>query len=299
MMPNTDEIKPFELEEEDDKEIKKLADEHDAIFLCIIAPFTPLRVAPRRMLFPQFSTPDEYVIEKFVGKVNKKFSQKKRPTLYILIHSPGGAVSTSYMIARVLRNNFNKIVGFIPHMAASGASLVALSCNELVMGDISYLTSIDPHYDTDGETIFALSIVRSFNNLQGILGTKTEDEISYPYRHLTQSITAEKYDVATHSLMMVENYARELMHKSGYKGEEIKKIIEGMLYEIETHEQLIPIEKAKELGIKVKHIKEDKSHQRCWEIMKKWLEKYYLQPSPVHVIRYCFPSKRKRFKKKK
>lgn len=291
------EIRPFELQEEVDENIKKVCDEHNVIALCIIAPFTPYRVAPRRVVFPQFSVPDEYVVEKFVGKVGEKFSRKNRPSLYLLIHSPGGAVSSSYMIARVLRNSFKRIVGFVPHIAASGASIVALACNELIMGEISYLTSIDPHYDIGDETIYALSIVRSFNNLEGILGTKAEDEISYPYRHLIQSITAEKYDAATHALKMVEGYASELMRKAGYADEEIKKVMNGMLYEIETHEQIVPIEKAKEIKIKVKHFSEDKSYSECWEVMKKWLEKYYLQPSPVHVVRYCFPRQGKQFKR--
>jgi hypothetical protein len=286
------EVKPFKLAEEENATVKELANKYNAIALCMVAPFAPLRIAPRRSLSASFSYPDEFVLEEFINTVREKFPQKEnRPALYLLLHSPGGTVSSSYMVARTLRNNFNKIVGFIPHIAASGATIVALSCNEIVMGDISRLSGIDPHYDTDGETIFPLSIVRAFKNLEAILGTKTLDEISYPYQHLVQSITAEKYDEAVHALTMVEGYTTELLQKAGYNDKEIEKIINGVLYDIEAHEEVITFERAKELGIKIKHFSEDNSYSECWKVMKEWLTKYFLKPSPIHFIKYCVPSK--------
>jgi len=195
------------------------------------------------------------------------------------------------MVARTLRSNFNKIIGFVPHIAASGATVVALCCNEIVMGDISRLTGIDPHYEIDDETVYPLSTVRAFKNLEEILGTKTLDEISFPYQHLVQSITAEKYDEATHTLKMVEDYASEVMKKAGYTDNEIKKIIDGVLYDIEAHEEVITLDRAKEIGIKAKHFREDNQYSECWKVMKGWLNKYFLQPSPIHFIKHCVPNK--------
>jgi hypothetical protein len=282
---------PFKLKEEEEDTVKKLANKCNTISLCIIAPFAPLRVAPKRSLTASFSFPDEFVLEEFIDIVQEKYPNKeKRPPLYLLLHSPGGTVSSSYMVARTLRSHFDKIIGFIPHIAASGATVVALSCNEIVMGDISRLSGIDPHYDMGGETIFPLSTVRAFRNLEKILGTKTLDEISYPYQHLVESITAEKYDEATHSLQMVEDYTTELMKKAGYTDEEIEKVINGVLYDIEAHEEVITLDMAKEMGIKAKHFREDAQYSECWKVMKAWLNKYFLQPSPVHFIKYCIPN---------
>jgi hypothetical protein len=281
----------FELIEEKDAKVQKISNDCGAICLCLVAPFAPLRIAPRRYARARFSYPDEFLIEDFVEKVVEKFPNKKdRPPLHLLIHSPGGSVESSYMVSRVLRNAFNKIVGFIPHIAASGATVMALSCNEVVMGDISRLSGIDPYYETDDEVFYPLSVVRAFNTLQKFLGTKELDEISYPYQHLVQSITAEKYDLATHSLKMVEGYVRELMTKSGYSKKQIGEIIDGTLYDIEAHEEIIPFDRAKKFGIKVKLFNEDENYHKCWKVMKEWLKTYWLKPSPVHFIRYCFPS---------
>ena len=283
---------PFMIKEEEDENVKKMSGEINSIAFCIIAPFAPLRIAPRRSLAASFSFPDEFILEEFVYGVIEKYPKKEdRPPLYLLLHSPGGTLSSSYMVARILRNNFNKIVGFIPHIAASGATLIALCCDELVMGDISRVTGIDPHYDTDGETFYPLSTVRAFQNLENLLGAKTLDEISYPYQHLVQSVSAEKFDEATHALKMVEGYATELMKKAGYDEKQIDKIVKRLLYNIEAHEEVIPLEKAKELGLKVKHFNEDVHLSGCWKTMKVWLQKYFLKPSPVHFIRHCFPCK--------
>lgn len=279
----------FALEEETNQSVKEYSVECNANLLCIIAPFAPLRVAPERTLRARFSYPDEFVLNEFVSKVIDQYPEKEeRPPLKLLIHSPGGAVSSSYMVARVIRHTFNHITGFIPHIAASGATVLALSCNEVVMGHISRFTGIDPFYLVEGEVSRPLAIVRAFDHLQDLLGTKTLGEISYPYRHLVSTITAEKYDEATHSLKMVENYATELMEKAGYESDKIKKIVDGVLYDIESHEEVIPYDKALEMGINVKYFNEE-PYTACWEIMQMWLRQYYLRPSPIHIIKYCFP----------
>jgi len=58
----------------------------------------------------------------------------------LLLHSYGGGVDSAYMIAKTLRKNFSKIRVYIPHVAASGATLIAISADEIVMGEISRLS---------------------------------------------------------------------------------------------------------------------------------------------------------------
>lgn len=267
-----------------------MADKFGVACLCIIAPFAPLRIAPKRYIPASFSYPDEFVLENFIDLIIDKYPKKEeRPNLYLLLHSPGGSVSSSYMVARTLRSHFNKIVAFIPHIAASGATVVALSCDEIIMGNISRLSGIDPTYESDGQNVSALSVVRAFKYLENMLETKTLDEISYPYQHLVRTITAEKFDEATHTLDMVEKYATELMAKAGYAEEQIDAIVHALLFEIEAHEQVITLDSAKELGIKAIHFSNKPEYSECWKIMKEWLNKYFLEPSPVHVIKYCIP----------
>lgn len=278
---------PFVAQEEDDADVKHHLKSCKAIMLCIIAPFPALRVAPERWLSASFSYPDEFAIEDFVEKVSKQYPNKdSRPALHLLIHSPGGSMSSSYVTAKVLRESFNEIVAFVPHMAASGATVLSLACNTLVMGNISRLTSIDPYYETDTEVVSPLAIVRAFAKLERELGMKTLGEISYPYKHLVDSISAEKYDLATHALTMAEKYVTDLMEKAKYKKDIISKVLEAVLYRVDLHEEVLLAERAKSIGLNVESYATPKWSD-CWNTARAWLKKYYLHPSPAHVIKYC------------
>lgn len=290
----------FSARAEELEDVTKHMKSCNAIMLSIISPFTPLRISPARSIVPSFGFPDEFAIEDFIEKVTEKYPDKeKRPPLHIVIHSPGGTVSSSYVTSKVLRENFKEIVGFIPHMAASGATILSLSCNKLVFGNISRLTGINPIYFSDGGISSPLSVLRSFDKLEEELATKAENEISYPKKHLLKTITAEELDDASHVMDLVEQYTSELMNKAGYKETEVKKVITDLLYDVDAHEQVFLLDIVKKIGINAIHIKEEPKLNECWNVARKWLFKYYLQPSPMHVIRYAFPSNSKSHSKNK
>ncbi|MGP8124492.1 MAG: SDH family Clp fold serine proteinase [Nitrososphaerales archaeon] len=279
----------FTVEEEKDPKVVSHVNSCGSVMLSIVAPFSPLRVAPERNVYASLNFPDEFVLEDFIDKIDERYPDvEDRPPLHFLIHSLGGSASTSYITAKILRENFKEIVGLVPHVAASGATILALSCNSLVFGNISHLSGIDPSADTPRGRVSALSIVRAFDTLEEKLGTMTEGEISYPYRHLLSSITAEKYDDATHALSMVDSYTTDLMEKAGYTKDEIHKILHGVLYDVDAHEEVIMLDRAQELGIKAQFHRNTK-HSECWKVARGWLHKYYLEPAPSHVIKYCLP----------
>ena len=153
------------------------------------------------------------------------------------------------------------------------------------MGDISRLTGVDPSVGG----IHSLNTVRAFDNLVNVFSTRTAEETPYPFRHLVESITAERYDEAIHTLELVNNYISELMEAANYSNDDIKNIINGLLYQVQSHEEVFMLERVKELRVKAKHYSEDERFERAWVVMKGWLKKYYLQPSPVHIIKYALP----------
>ncbi len=72
-MPERSQI--FTIEEEQEASVKTHSTSCNVVLLCIIAPFTPLRVAPERELFAQFTFPDEFVIEEFIDRVDERYTQ--------------------------------------------------------------------------------------------------------------------------------------------------------------------------------------------------------------------------------
>lgn len=277
----------FRAEEETDEEIKKLATKKHTCLLALIAPFVPERVAPGRAVYAELRYPEEFMIEEFVSLAKEALGKTKEVPLYLLIHSPGGLASSAYVIASVLRETFSEIVAFVPHVALSGATLIAAAANKVVMGDISQLSPIDPYYREDDKVVYALSVISAFRNLEDYFRTRTPEEASYPWRRLADLLDPQTLDRAARLLTMTERLLKELLERAGYDENRGEKITEALVRQPVLHEEVLRYNKAKEIGLNVEHY--TKGYSDTWNIMRKWLRKYYQQPSPVHITRYVIP----------
>lgn len=66
--------------------------------------------------------------------------------LDIILHSPGGSAEAAESMVEFIRERFDHVRVFVPIAAMSAATMVALSANELVMGQHSQLGPIDPQF---------------------------------------------------------------------------------------------------------------------------------------------------------
>lgn len=66
--------------------------------------------------------------------------------LDLILHSPGGSAEAAESIVTYLRKRFDHIRVFVPVAAMSAATMVALSADEIVMGQHSQLGPTDPQF---------------------------------------------------------------------------------------------------------------------------------------------------------
>ena len=66
--------------------------------------------------------------------------------LDLIIHSPGGSAEAAESIVEYLRQRFSHIRVVVPLAAMSAATMIALSADEVVMGQHSQLGPIDPQF---------------------------------------------------------------------------------------------------------------------------------------------------------
>lgn len=64
--------------------------------------------------------------------------------LDLVLHSPGGSAEAAEQVLNYLRTQFDYVRCFVPLQAKSAATMVALGCDEIVMGRHSELGPIDP-----------------------------------------------------------------------------------------------------------------------------------------------------------
>ena len=69
------------------------------------------------------------------------------PELDLILHSPGGSAEAAEALVHYLRTRFDHIRVFVPIAAMSAATMLALSADEIVMGDHSQLGPIDPQFN--------------------------------------------------------------------------------------------------------------------------------------------------------
>ena len=73
-------------------------------------------------------------------------SNVQEKNLDLILHSPGGQAEAAESIVDYLRCRFDHVRIFIPIAAMSAATMIALSANEIVMGEHSQLGPIDPQF---------------------------------------------------------------------------------------------------------------------------------------------------------
>lgn len=177
----------------------------------------------------------------------------KSKGLDIILHTPGGNTAATESIVNYLRSLFgNDIRAFIPQIAMSAGTMIALSCKEIVMGKQSNIGPIDPQFGG----MSCAGVIEEFQN--AINGIKA-DPASAP---LWQVIISKYHPtflgdcqkaIDWSDKMVTEWLCTNMLTDHEAPEEDAKKIVEtlGSHKETFTHAKHIHIDECKKLGIKV------------------------------------------------
>lgn len=83
--------------------------------------------------------------------------------LILILHTPGGMAEAAETIVDYLRSKFARIDAYIPTYAMSAGTMIALSCDTIVMGRQSQLGPTDPQLLVGQRPFSAHSIVAQFD----------------------------------------------------------------------------------------------------------------------------------------
>jgi hypothetical protein len=262
--------------------LQEIANADKSAVLAFIAPYIPVRVSPVETQSASIGLSEEFAILFAIEEIKAKKIDK----LHFLINSPGGYVHSSYKIAKLLRCSFAEIKAYVPHLAASGGTLMALAANEVIMGPMSHLTPIDTQVFYKGQFVSSYSLSRALSRLTEYFAKITKDEAPYPWRAMTDKLDPILMEEWSSYLSEMGRYASELTHLSGYKPEEIRRIIDALVFPAEPHNFVIDKDRAEKIGIRISKSDEDITRLK---VMKAWLTEYMLKESQKHIIRYLLP----------
>lgn len=277
--------------EETDEILCDIAAKEGAVLLAFIGPYRGLIVSPVHILRPEIGIEDEFGIETAIKDIKDRRPDINK--LYLLVNSMGGGMSSSYKVARALRTNFKEITAFVPHIAASGGTLIAVCANKIVMGLMSQLSPLDVQIPYGETSVSVNSFIFSYRRWKRELATTLPEAISYPDKHLVDELDPIIQEEVASIIATGVNYVEEILTLAGYK--EAKEIAYKLTFDLGVHSQVIHYELAKRIGLSVIP---DEEKVELWDVMRKWLREYLYNPAGTNFIKYVIPPKPSIDKKK-
>jgi ClpP class serine protease len=168
----------------------------------------------------------------------------------LILHTPGGLVLASLQIARALKRHRGKVTVFIPHYAMSGGTLIALAADEIVMSPHAVLGPVDPQLmEYPAPSLLKLLEKKPLSSI--------EDR------------TLIFADIAEKAIRQLRIALEDLLSEN-YPSETCQRVATFLTEGHFTHDYPITIEKARELGLKVRE-----------DLPQEILELLSLYPQPI------------------
>ena len=183
----------------------------------------------------------------------------------IFLHSPGGSAESTERIVNLLRENFSHIRFFIPNSAYSAATMLALCGDEILMDERSTLGPIDPQIiitTPQGITSAPVQdILDGFDKIRQIL--KDDPGAIGAYLPMIQKYDLYIFETCENAKKLARSLAQEwlklyMLKDRPQKNSTAKKIVKKLVEHGEhlSHNRPIGIKKCKELGLKIKDLRE-------------------------------------------
>lgn len=224
-------------------------------YLRILSKYTERNVIAYYSGFMQFPSARQISIEDedknaFMQMV---YGMDRSKGLDLILHTPGGDIAATESLVYYLRQMFGTdIRAFIPQMAMSAGTMIALSCKEIIMGKQSNLGPIDPQYSG----ISCAGVLKEFS-------TALEDVNKNPSSAAVWASIIGKYHptflgdcenaIRWSKTIVTEWLESNMLIRSKNKKEKAEKIVNALSDHDGTfaHNRHIHMDELKSLGVKV------------------------------------------------
>jgi len=150
----------------------------------------------------------------------------------LILHTPGGLVLASELIAHALCRHPARVTVFVPHYAMSGGTLLALAADEIVMDENAVLGPVDPQLGRyPASSILTVTQIKDVN--------ETDDE------------TLILADMSKKAVSQVKQTVVEILMGNGMEEGKAQEIAEALSSGRWTHDYPIGAEEAQKLGLPI------------------------------------------------
>jgi hypothetical protein len=182
--------------------------------------------------------------------------------LDLFLHTPGGEIAATESIIDYLRAMFGDIRAIIPQLAMSAGTMVACSCNEIVMGKQSSLGPIDPQLNG----LPAHGIIEEFRRAQREI--KLHPERVPVWQPIIAKYQPTLIGECEKAIKWSQEMVFERLKTCMFKGQvdaarRAKRVIKelGDHALTKSHSRHISIDRAKQIGLKILDMESDQKLQ--------------------------------------
>jgi len=179
--------------------------------------------------------------------------------IYLFIKSSGGNGQASLRIVNLLRQYCKEVVAVIPLECASAATMITLGTNEIQMGPMAYLTSVDTSLthslspiDRDNDRV-SVSL-DELNRVVKLWQAQGSDKSENPYQQLFQHVHPLVIGAVDRAESLSIMLCKELLAYHIEDEQEAENIAATLNSKYPSHGYPILIEEAKRIGLKVNHL---------------------------------------------
>lgn len=200
--------------------------------------------------------------------------------LDLFLYSRGGAVEVPWRIVSMLREHCKRLGALIPFRAHSAATLIAMGCDEIVMGPKAELGPIDPVLPrravhegsaTTEEDVLVEDVMSYVAFLKNQAGLASESLMAEQMRILSERLSpwtvGKVYRMHSH----IRELAAKMLtaHADPLGPEEIGRIVDALAERSHSHGQAITRNEAKELGLPL-HAAEPGLEAAMWSLLEEY-----------------------------
>lgn len=196
----------------------------------------------------------------FMAVINKLDRAKG---LDLVLHTPGGNVSSTESIVNYLKSMFgNDIRAIVPQIAMSAGTMIACACKSIIMGKQSNLGPIDPQFGPYP----AHGILEEFENAKKDILKQPENIVVWReiLKKYNPTLIGECEKAITWSETMVSEWLKNNMFANdGDKDSKVGKIISflGSHNATLSHSRHIHMKELQDIGLVIKEMEQDQELQ--------------------------------------
>ncbi len=181
--------------------------------------------------------------------------------LLLLLHTPGGLAESAETIVDYLWSKFPSIDALIPTYAMSAGTMIALGCQNVIMGNQSQLGPTDPQLIFDGRPYSAHSIVAQFDEAKEDIADNTD--MAHAWAPMLQKFGPALLQEARRALVYGQDMVAGWLQEHMFHGEDnaekkastIAEFFSGDTHG--SHGRRINRDKARDIGLSISSLEDD------------------------------------------